>query len=86
MQQLLLGNTVKKFNILALFNLNQDLHVLENFAQRCPISNLVETFSELRQMLDLFLSGDFEGILDAQVREVRYPHLSTPKLLKFMDK
>lgn len=40
----------KKFNIIAIVNLNQDLHVVEAFAQRCPIQNLVETFSEIRQV------------------------------------
>ena len=76
----------KKFNIIGIANLNQDLHVIEAFAQRCPIQNLIETFSEIRQLLDLLLSGDIEVLLDAGQRASRYPHLSTQKLFKVLDK
>ncbi len=36
--------------------------------------------------MNLFLSGVVEEILDAQTREIKYPHLSVDKLIKWMDK
>jgi len=41
---------VKKFNLLAIFNLNHDVRELEEFALRCNVNGLVEVFSELRQV------------------------------------
>ncbi len=72
--------------MLAIYNLNHDVALLEEFAQRCPINNLVETFSEIRQLIDLFLSGDVESILDPMIRDSQYPHLSAAKLIKVLDK
>jgi hypothetical protein len=81
-----LANNVKKFNILAMINLDFDLSALENFANSCNIANLVETFSELRQLVDLFLSGDIEAILQPSIKQGQYPHLSTGKLLRILEK
>lgn len=47
---MLLSDQVKHFNIIGIYNLNLDLEVLEAFAHRCPITNLAETFSEIRQV------------------------------------
>ena len=79
-------NTVKRYNLIGLYDVNSDLHVLENFALRCPVDTLVECFSEVRQLMDLMLQGELEDVLDAAKREKVYPHLSTAKLLKFLDK
>ncbi len=67
-------------------NLNLDLMELEAFAARSGVKGLEESFSELRQLLNLFLSGDVTAILDEHTRALRYNHLSTQKLLKFMDR
>lgn len=47
---LLLGNSVKAFNSYGICDLALDLAQLEEFAKRCRIPNLVETFGELRQV------------------------------------
>ena len=79
-------NTVKRYNLIGLYNANSDLHVLENFALRCPVDNLVECFSEVRQLMDLLLVGEVEEVVDAGKREKLYPHLSVAKVIKFLDK
>lgn len=84
-QHLLLEGS-KKLNLLSMANLHQDLQHLESFANRTTIPNLAETFSEVRQMLDLFLSGNLEAVLDEGVRAHKYPHLSTAKLKQIMTR
>jgi len=81
----------KKFNIFSIANLAQDLRVLESFAQRCPIQNLVEVFAELRQLVDLLLlpggGEEFEAaVLDPRVRAQRFGLLSNAKLIRCLDK
>lgn len=83
---MLVGPSVKKLNILGVANLSSDLSLLEAFAARCPIANLSETLSEVRQLCDLFLSADLECVLDPATRASRFPHLATSKILKLMDK
>ena len=79
-------NTVRRYNLIGLYNVNSDLHVLENFAVRCPVDNLVECFSECRQLMDLTLTGDLDDVTEPAKREKRFPHLSPAKMVRFLDK
>eukprot|EP00475_Leptophrys_vorax_P044863 TRINITY_DN9135_c0_g4_i1.p1 TRINITY_DN9135_c0_g4~~TRINITY_DN9135_c0_g4_i1.p1 ORF type:complete len:458 (-),score=129.85 TRINITY_DN9135_c0_g4_i1:316-1689(-) len=76
----------KKYNILYIVNLNVDLKALEEFARRQPTAGLVSCFSELRQFIDLMLSGNVEQILDKPTRDAKFPHLSNEKLVVLLDR
>lgn len=76
----------KKFNIIAIYNLNVDLKELENFATRCYIPALSSVFTELRQFIDLLLHTEFEHICDPQIKQNKFSHLSSEKLHKLMAK
>jgi hypothetical protein len=78
--------SIKKFNILSIFNLNLDLRGFEDFVKKSKIPNLMENFSELRQLINLLLSGNIEEILDKPTREAKYFYLSNEKLIQFLDK
>jgi len=82
----ILMDQVKKFNILALYNLHVDVSRLEEFAHSRPVPNLAETFSELRQLLNLFLGGNPEEILDVEIRQSKYDHLAPAKLKVILEK
>lgn len=80
---------VKKFNLLAIFNLNHDVRELEEFALRCNVNGLVEVFSELRQFINLFLSGDAgnEDIFaNENIKNMKYGHVSYKNLYIYMEK
>ena len=79
-------NTVKRVNALGLYNVNQELQILENWARRCPVSGLVECFSECRQLLDALLRVDVDDLADSAKRERELPHLSAAKLVRLLDK
>ena len=79
-------NTLKRFNTLGLYNFNQDLQILENWARRCPVSGLVETFSECRQLMDAVLRVDIDDLAEPAKRERELPHLSVAKLVRLLDK
>jgi hypothetical protein len=76
----------KKYNILYIYNLNNDLKSLEEFAKRQVTQGLNACFSELRQFIDLMLSGNVEQILDKPTRDSKFPHLSNEKLIVLLDK
>ena len=78
--------TLKRFNTLGVYNFNQDLQILENWARRCPVSGLVECFSECRQLMDAVLRVDLDELPDAAKRERELPHLSAAKLVRLLDK
>eukprot|EP00455_Lapot_gusevi_P034507 TRINITY_DN3803_c0_g1_i3.p1 TRINITY_DN3803_c0_g1~~TRINITY_DN3803_c0_g1_i3.p1 ORF type:complete len:435 (-),score=124.97 TRINITY_DN3803_c0_g1_i3:132-1385(-) len=82
---LLLG-PVKKFNIIAIYNLHLDVMALEEFAQSCSIPDLETKFAEIRQLINLFLSGTVEQILDQPTRQARFPQLNLYRLAQIMDK
>lgn len=67
---------------MAIYNLEKDVRALEEFAMRCPVQNLVDVFSELRQFVSLFLSGDVESFADEDIRKTMYPHLNKDKMIK----
>jgi hypothetical protein len=76
----------KKYNIIYIYNLNFDVKALEEFAKRQSVAGLVPCFSEIRQFIDLLLSGTVEQILDKPTREAKYPHLANDKLVHLLDK
>jgi len=76
----------KKFNIISIYNLNIDLQELEQFATRCSIPDLGIVFSELRQFIDLLLFHEFECITDPNIRQTKFSHLSSEKLIKMMSR
>merc|ERR1740117_570476 len=78
--------STKKFNLLAIYNLNHDLKELEDFTLRCSVENLDEVFTELRQFINLFLSGEISSVLNSTIKESRYKVLSYERLYRFMDK
>ncbi len=82
----ILVNQVKKFNQMSVYNLEKDVRALEDFASRCPVANLAETFSELRQFTDLMLSGNIDVYSDDVIRASRYPHLNPDVMIKVLDK
>lgn len=53
-----------RFNMIGIYNLDRDVRFLEAYARRCNIGNLVEAFSELRQLINLFMSANVEQFLD----------------------
>lgn len=79
----------KKFNLLAIYNLNHDVRELEEFALRCGVDGLVEVFSELRQFINLFLSGDAgneEIFANEHIKNMKYGHVSYKNLYLYMEK
>jgi hypothetical protein len=84
----LLGPNVKKFNCVAMVNMDQDLRRLETFAEKARIANLRESFAEIRQLINLFLNGDnaINDYADEQKRAAIFPALSVSKVLKLLDK
>jgi exocyst complex component 6 len=83
---MMMDDEVKSISIIALLNLHGDLEKFEQFAERTGTDGLPQTFSELRQMLNLFLSGNVEQILDSHIRDMVYPHISPERLVKLMNK
>jgi len=61
-------DNVKSFNIMGIYNLSLDLDALEQFARDTPLPNLVETFSELRQVCLCFLPRTVIRSLPTPVR------------------
>ncbi len=81
------GKGVTEINMYGIYNLSLDLQMLEGFAQGCVVLNLRECFSELRQMLQLLLSGQLEEhALDPVVRFELYPYISLEKLARVLAK
>ena len=77
---------VKKFNIVSIYNLNYDVKRLEEFAKGRNIENLVDTFSEIRQLVNLLMSGRVDQILNKEVRLNEFPYLSPVKLVKVLER
>ena len=84
--QLFQGPGVKKFNIVSLQNLYLDVQEVVAFAVRCSILNLPEVFSEIQQLLGLFLENDLEAILDPTTRKAKYPQVSLEQLAQLLEK
>ena len=76
----------KKYNLIALYNLNFDLQAMEEFARSTDVADLVETFSELRQFLNLMLSGNIEQILDKPTRDNKFPALQPERLIPMLQR
>jgi exocyst complex component 6 len=76
----------KKYNIIYIYNLNLDVKCFEEYAKRQSTTGLISCFSEIRQFIDLLLSGNVEQILDKPTREAKFPHLANDKLYHLLDK
>ena len=66
--QALVGDAVEAFNMFALMQLDADVHCLEEFAGQWGLRGSCHRLGELRQILDLLLSGNPEGVLDTEAR------------------
>eukprot|EP00743_Colponemidia_sp_Colp-15_P005838 GILK01006273.1.p1 GENE.GILK01006273.1~~GILK01006273.1.p1 ORF type:complete len:952 (-),score=178.29 GILK01006273.1:34-2889(-) len=82
----LTGPTVGRWNILAMYNLQLDIALLEDFADTCGISGLRECFLEARQLVDLIVGGEIEQILDPNIRQLHFSRVNLSKLLIILDK
>eukprot|EP01083_Nonionella_stella_P025803 71064_1 len=82
----LLTSELKKFNIIGIHNLGLDVRILETYAARCNIANLSDTLGELRQFVDLFISGDLPHFANPEVRQTKYPFLAVYKVIGIIDK
>jgi hypothetical protein len=74
------------FNIIALHSLSLDVAELEHFARSRDIPDLDSKFAEIRQTLDLFLTGNIEQILDAPTRQTKFAQVNLGRLAKIMNK
>ena len=81
-----MANSLRSFTIIALYNINLDIEVLEEFADSCPIAELSSKFGEIRQILSLFLSGNVEQILDHPIRQSKFSQVNASRLANIMDK
>ncbi|GAB5362851.1 hypothetical protein AAMO2058_000834200 [Amorphochlora amoebiformis] len=57
-------STRSRFNLIGVCELERDLAVLEAFARRQPVPGLVRVFGEVRQLVNLLLSGKVARVLD----------------------
>ena len=78
--------SVRRINMLGVYNLGVDLRYLERFAERVDIPSLFECFSELRQLVSLVMSGQPEQIMDPALRAASFPHVPIPILLTMLEK
>jgi len=88
---ILLADSMKKVNQLTFLFLSEDVRTLEQFAARCPISNLADSFAEVRQLCNLFeTEKDMwqkpELFLDNDYRNLHYGQLAPSRLMKILDK
>lgn len=84
--ELIKSDSVKKFNAAAVENCSRDLAYVEAMAMASPSPNLANYFAEYRQLINLLLSDNPEGILDASVRQTRYSSVSTGTVITVLDK
>lgn len=54
--------SAKQLNVLAMYNLEQDVKHLEAYANNTGIPNLHEAFAEVRQLIALFLNPNVEQV------------------------
>ncbi|XXQ38833.1 Exocyst complex component [Plasmodiophora brassicae] len=78
--------SAKQLNVLAMYNLEQDVKHLEAYANNTGIPNLHEAFAEVRQLIALFLNPNVEQLLDDNVRRTRFPLIPVSKMCMFLDK
>jgi hypothetical protein len=71
---------VKKVNVLGLKIWQEDLDAIMTFADGCGVSQLIECFTPLSQLLKLLLSVDMEKIGELSFREGTYPRINVRQL------
>jgi hypothetical protein len=82
----LMDASVKKINIIGLFNLRQDVKVLDAFANRCNVPGLSDAFSQVRQICEFFFCGDPMLYFNEEIRAVSFAHLSPQRLFALCNK
>lgn len=90
------SDSVKRFNAIAVTNIEYDLQIIENFAEkRFYSSGLGEIFNEgsfknclieVRQLVNLLLSSQPETFLDPDIWEKNYYALEIKKVAAILDK
>ena len=66
----------------AVYTMEADVSVLEEFARRCSTENLVECFARNRQLVTLLLSDHLLEILDPDVKVAKYGALEVYQLFR----
>eukprot|EP00741_Cyanophora_paradoxa_P012381 tig00020610_g11962.t1 len=87
--ELLGGPQVKRFNAVAVANLEADVALLEGLAARSGVPHLTDVFEPLRQVLRVFgPKGEFytAALLDEQKRAMFFSHAPLPKLVPILAK
>jgi len=80
---------VKKFNICAIYNLHLDVKGLEESAKNYQLPGLADSFTEIRQIINIFMSGDIANSEIAGTkseRERKYPRLYRDRLISLMKR
>jgi len=77
---------VKKFNQIAIANMELDVNALEEFAARCNLPNLPDSFAEMRQLTQLLLGNDLNAYADPATRARQFPYLNLGKMIRLLDK
>jgi len=90
------SDSVKRFNVNAVINIEYDLQIIENFAEeRFYSAGLGETYNEVsfknclveaRQLVNLLLSSQPESFLNPDVWEKNYYALEIKKVAAILDK
>lgn len=75
----LLSNRIPKYNFNAVKDLNADLGVIEEYSKKFNSANL---FLEVKQLLQLLLSPDFEEYFDPEIKKQKYYLLNDLNLLE----
>lgn len=77
----------KTYNIVAVFDLGQDLQLAEEFARRSNVAGLVGTFAELRDLIRLLLSEHFDHYVeDDFARQREFPNIEPSRALIVLSK
>ncbi len=85
--QSIMGEAVKKINIIAIHNLHLDISELERFANLSKVEGLAQQFKPLRDLLDLLLSGNnILEYLDFDLRSSKYSYVNEENLKTILEK
>jgi hypothetical protein len=74
----LMNDSIKKFNMTAIRNFDNDVRHVEAFVKRLstPQNALITPFAEVRQLLNLILSDNIEEFAKPEIRKATYPRLA----------
>ena len=80
---------VKKFNIIMISNLRQDLKYLETQIiadQNSEHLELKDCLIQFKQLINLFILKDFDELFNEQSRKLKYGSLDVPLLLNILPR